>query len=80
MKKKIICFIAVLSLLISMPLAISAEAGFGSGVAVMAEGTEIVKGAIAGGKVIFSELDIKQGLCITDFEKIEITAAPPTSD
>ncbi|MBQ4071007.1 MAG: S-layer homology domain-containing protein [Clostridia bacterium] len=80
MKKQIICLVTLLSLVICSVLAVSAEAGFGSGVAVMAEGTEIVKGAISGSKVIFSDLDIKQGLCITDFEKIEITQAPPSSD
>ena len=57
-----------------------AYADFGSGVAVLAEGTEIVKTAISGKKIVFSDLDFKQGLCITDFEKIKITSVPPSSE
>jgi len=57
-----------------------AYADFGSGVAVLAEGTEIVKSAISGKKIVFSDLDFKKGLCISDFEKIEITAVPETNE
>lgn len=60
-------------------VSIGAGASFGSGVAVMAEGQEIVKSAICGKKVLFSDLDFKQGLCISDFDKIEITSIPESS-
>lgn len=58
---------------------VGAYADFGSGVAAMAEGTEIIKTALAGKKIVFSDVDFKQGLCITDFEKIEITAVPESN-
>ena len=58
----------------------SAYANFGSGVAAMAEGTKIVKTAICGKKIVFSDVDFKQGLCLSDFEKIKITSVPPSSE
>ncbi len=58
---------------------VAVYADFGSGVAAMAEGTEIIKTALAGKKIVFSDVDFKQGLCITDFEKIEITAVPESN-
>ena len=58
---------------------VAVYADFGSGVAAMAEGTEIIKTAICGKKIVFSDVDFKQGLCITDFEKIEITAIPESN-
>ena len=61
-------------------LSVGAFASFGSGVAVMAEGQQIVKSAICGKKVIFSDVDFKQGLCISDFEKIKITSVPDSSE
>lgn len=57
-----------------------AFADFGAGVAAMAEGTEIIKTAISGKKIIFSDVDIKQGLCLTDFESIEITSIPESTE
>lgn len=59
---------------------IGVYADFGSGVAVLAEGTEIIKTALSGKKIIFSDLDFKQGLCLTDFEKIEITGIPESNE
>ena len=58
----------------------TAYANFGSGVAAMAEGTEIVKTAICGKKIVFSDVDFKQGLCLGDFEKIKITSVPPSGE
>ena len=77
--------VAIASILVSASafLALNgtlAYADFGSGVAVLAEGTEIVKTAISGKKIVFSDIDFKQGLCITDFEKIKITSVPPSSE
>lgn len=59
---------------------IIASAGFGSGIAVLAEGTEIIKSGISGKKMIFSDLDIKQGLAISDFEKITVTKIPLSTE
>ena len=74
--------IALITLALTLAIAVggvSVYADFGSGVAAMAEGTEIIKTAISGKKIVFSDVDFKQGLCITDFEKIEITAVPESN-
>ena len=74
--------IALITLVLTLAIAVggvSVYADFGSGVAAMAEGTEIIKTAISGKKIVFSDVDFKQGLCITDFEKIEITAVPESN-
>lgn len=57
-----------------------AYADFGSGVAVLANKAEIIKTALVGKKIVFSDLDFKQGLCITDFESIKITSIPLSSE
>ncbi len=66
--------------LIGAAASVGVYASFGSGVAVMAEGQTITKSAICGKKVLFSDLDFKQGLCITDFNKISISAIPESSE
>ena len=68
------------AVLLGAVLSVGAYASFGSGVAVMAEGEEIVKSALSGKKVVFSDLDFKQGLCISDFDKIKITSIPESSE
>lgn len=78
-KKIIISALLSTSLILSIGGA-SVYAGFGSGVAVLAEGTEIIKTSISGKKIVFSDLDFKQGLCIPDFEKIKITSVPLPSE
>lgn len=83
MKKKRIGLVGtamLLAALLCLSLGIVAEASFGSGVAVIADKTEIIKTAIAGGKVVFSDLDIKQGLCITDFDEIRICSIPASNE
>ncbi len=81
MKKSFVKAAAVAMLLIAALTVsgIAVYADFGSGVAAMAEGTQIIKSAISGKKIVFSDVDFKQGLCITDFEKIEITAIPESN-
>ena len=81
MKKSFVKAAAVAMLLIVALTVggVAVYADFGSGVAAMAEGTEIIKTAICGKKIVFSDVDFKQGLCITDFEKIEITAVPESN-
>ena len=79
-KKKIIASFLCLALLIISVFSISASAGFGSGVAVVAAETKIIKTGIFGQKIIFSDLDFKQGLAITDFDKIEICDVPSSEE
>ena len=66
--------------LITCALTCVAEASFGSGVAVMAEAKEVIKSAIAGSKVVLSDVDFKQGLCITDFESVKIVTVPKSTE
>lgn len=72
-------FIAAL-LLFGTVFGVSASAGFGSGVAVVAAEKNIIKTGIRGQKIVFSDLDFKQGLAIADFEKIEIKSIPLSSE
>lgn len=78
-KKIITAFILTISLIFSV-FALTASAGFGSGVAVAASETKIIKTALSGKKIVFSDLDFKQGLAISDFDKIEIKTIPSSSD
>lgn len=75
-KAMLVASVLILALVVG---GVSAFADFGSGVAAMAEGTEIIKTAISGKKIVFSDVDFKQGLCITDFDQIEITAVPESN-
>lgn len=78
MKKIIAALLAALSL--AGLLAASVGASFGAGVAVIAEETKIIKSGLYGRKISFSDSDIKQGLCISDFNAIKITELPKSSD
>lgn len=80
--KKSFSKVAAVAILLIVALTvggIAVFADFGSGLAAMADGTEIIKTAISGKKIVFSDVDFKQGLCITDFDKIEITAVPESN-
>ncbi len=81
MKKRKITqgFIAAL-LLIGTVFGVSVSAGFGSGVAVVAAESNIIKTGLRGQKMVFSDLDFKQGLGIADFEKIEIKSIPLSNE
>lgn len=78
MKKIIAAMLCALSL--AGLLGASASASFGEGVAVIAEETKIIKSGLYGRKISFSDSDIKQGLCISDFKSIKITELPKSSD
>ena len=80
MKKHIVLTTIILAVAISCIFTCVADASFGSGVAVMAEAKQIVKSAIVGSKVVLSDLDFKQGLCITDFEAVKIVSAPKSTE
>lgn len=60
-------------------LSSGAYACFGSGVDVIAQRCEIIKTGISGSKIVFSDLDVKQALCITDFESITVKTIPESS-
>lgn len=72
-------FLAALLLIITV-FGVSVSAGFGSGVAVVAAETKIIKTGLCGQKIVFSDLDFKQGLAIADFEKIEIKSIPLSTE
>jgi len=57
-----------------------AFAGFGSGITVIAESCEVVKTGLIGKKLAISELDIKQGLAISDFDSITVTRLPSSAE
>ena len=78
-KSKKVTLVALMLAITIVVGGVSVYADFGSGIAAMAEGTEIIKTAISGKKIVFSDVDFKQGLCISDFEKIEITAVPESN-
>ena len=70
--KKFLSIFVLATLLIGGVFAVAANVGFGSGIAVAAAETKIIKSQIYGKKIVFSDLDFKQGLAITDFDKIEM--------
>ncbi len=79
-RKKIIAALLLATLAVSTVGSVAAYAGFGSGVAVIASDVKIIKTALKGQKVIFSDTDFKQGLCLVDFEKIKIKSLPLSSE
>ncbi|MBO5879439.1 MAG: S-layer homology domain-containing protein [Clostridia bacterium] len=79
-KRKLIASFLIALTLISTISCFAASASFGSGVAVLANETKIIKSGIYGQKIVFSDLDFKQGLSITDFDKIEIKSIPLSTE
>lgn len=78
-KKILTAFILSITMILSV-FAVAASAGFGSGVAVVASETKIIKSSLFGKKIVFSDLDFKQGLAIADFDKIEIKSIPKSTE
>ena len=78
--KKLIGLTMLLLMLISTVIGVSAYADFGDGVEVIASDLKIVKTGLVGQKIVFSDADFKQGLCIADFEKIKIQKLPASSE
>lgn len=78
--KKILSASIIAALLVGSIFSVATSAKFGSGIAVSASETKIIKTSIYGKKIVFSDVDFKQGLAITDFEKIEITKIPSSSE
>lgn len=78
--KKLLAGLLAVTLLGSALSIITSASGFGSGVGVIANDVKIIKSGLYGMKITFSDADIKQALCINDFEKLTVTKLPPTSD
>ena len=78
--KKILAGLLAAALLCSALGVIASAAGFGSGVEAVAEDVKIIKSGLYGMKITFCDADVKQALCINDFEKLTVTKLPPTSD
>ena len=56
------------------------DSGFGSGAAVIARRTELVKGGISGEAVRFCDSDFKAALGIADFSTLTVTSLPSESE
>lgn len=72
MKKLLSALLIILTLTLLLGSTV-AYASFGSGVETIADDTKIIKSGIIGRKMTFTDKDIKQGLCITDFDAVTIT-------
>lgn len=79
-QKKITVIIAIMLLLVMGITTASAEADFGSAAEVISADVKVIKTGLQGQKIVFSDLDFKQALCITDFEKIKITKIPSSTE
>ncbi len=80
MKKTTVLVLVALTLSVILAAAVPVFADFGSGVATLTEEAKIIKSGIFGRKIVFSDADIKQGLCIGDFESITITKLPLSTE
>ncbi len=78
--KKIILSILIISMLTLAFGSTVISASFGSGVETIAEDVKIIKSGIVGRKLVFSDADFKQGLCITDFDSVKITKIPSSTE
>ncbi len=78
MKKILITMLA--ALLIFGAVTVTAGAYFGSGVAVLAEEVTVVKTALTGHKVRFSDSDIKRALGVADFDSITVRTLPSSTE
>ena len=78
--KKTVSFILTLRGAFASFGTVISNANFGSGLETLSKKSTLIKTALQGQKVIFSDVDFKQGLGITDFKKIKITELPDSSD
>lgn len=78
MKKIILAIIIITMLTLTFTTVIGAS--FGTGIEVIADECEIIKTGLLGRKMTFSDADIKQGLCIADFDSIKITKLPKSTE
>ena len=80
--KKILTITSLLLLCATLTVCIpvSSFALFGGGVEVMHKDVEVIKTGLLGQKMYITENDFKSAFAISDFEKIKITALPPSSE
>ena len=78
--KRILAVLLLSGAMVGLFGAVCSYANFGGGIDVIASDVKIIKTGIAGQKMIFSDSDFKQGLCITDFDKIKIVSLPSSAD
>ena len=79
MKKKITALILTLLAAFSF-FSFAAMANFGTGVEVLAQESELIKGAISGQRVNFSDADFKRALGVADFDSLTIRSLPKSSE
>ncbi len=78
--KKIISILLIISAVCLTMGTVFVSADFGSGAEILAGEAKIIKTGLYGKKMTFSDTDIKQGLCITDFKSIKITKIPSSTE
>ena len=78
MKKTIALIIIALTLFTSF-IFVSSASDFGVGIETVAEDVKVIKTGLLGRKITFNDADIKQGLSLTDFDKITITKLPDST-
>ncbi len=78
--KKIIAIILCAAALSALVAQAAVASDLGSGAAVVANDVRIVKSTLYGKKLSFSDVDFKQGLCLTDFKSITITKLPKSAE
>ena len=78
--KKITAIILCVAALFAFVTASVSAANFGSGAAVVASDVKIVRSTLYGKKLSISDVDFKQGLCLTDFKSVTITKLPKSSE
>lgn len=79
MKKKITALFLSAAAAISV-FSVGAAANFGTGVEVLCESTELIKGAPFGQRVVFSDSDFKRALGVSDFDTLTIKTLPKSTE
>lgn len=59
---------------------ISISAGFGSGASVIANDVKLIKTGIFGQKLVFSDVDFKTALAITNFKSVTVKSLPSSTE
>ena len=79
MKKTVSSLLIIFTLTLLLGTTV-AHASFGAGVQTLAEDTKIIKSGLFGRKITFTDVDFKQGLCITDFDAVTISELPSSTE
>ena len=79
MKKKITALILIAAAALSI-FSATATANFGSGVEVLSDEAELIKGAPFGQRVVFSDSDFKRALGVSDFDTLKIKTLPKSTE